>query len=118
MPAHEYTVHQMEFSPDDQYLLCVSRDRQFSVFQRSDDPKQPFTMIQIQKQAHTRILWSCSWAHDSKYFATGSREKTNSLKFWFQNSDDGQFLEHSCVEKDITNVTACAFFPCPILDSS
>ena len=54
MSAHEYTVHQMEFSPDDQYLLCVSRDRQFSVFQRSDDPKQPFTMIQIQKQAHTR----------------------------------------------------------------
>lgn len=113
LSAHEFTIHQMEFSPDDNYLLSVSRDRQFSVFSRNSDPKEPFKLVQLQKQAHKRILWTCSWAHDSKYFATGSREKTNSLKFW--NFDgENQWSEHSSVNKDLPNVTAVAFFPTEI----
>jgi WD40 repeat protein len=95
LPAHEFTVHQIEFSPDDQYFLCVSRDRQFSVFQRNDDEKEPFKLVQIQKQAHKRILWTCSWAHNSKYFATGSREKTHSLKFWDHSQEENKWIEHS-----------------------
>jgi len=57
LTAHEFTVHQMQFSPDDKYLLCVSKDRQFSVFERNDDEKQPFKLVQIQNQAHKRVLW-------------------------------------------------------------
>lgn len=118
LEAHEFTVHQMEFSPDDQYLLCVSRDRQFSVFQRNDDVKEPFKLIQLQKQAHLRILWSCSWAHNSKYFATGSREKVNSLKFWDYSEDQHKWVEHSSVAKNLINVTSLAFFPSAIMDRS
>lgn len=118
LPAHDYTVHQMEFSPDDQYLLSVSRDRQFSVFQRNDDPKEPFKLVQLQKQAHKRVLWSCSWAHNSRYFATGSREKTYSLKFWDYCKDSNSWVEHSSVAKNIHNVTALAFFPSAILHST
>ena len=95
MAAHEFTVHQMEFSPNDNYLLCVSRDRQFSVFERNNDPKEPFRLVQLQKQAHKRILWCCSWSHNSRYFATGSREKLNSLKFWDYNEDKNEWTEES-----------------------
>lgn len=118
LPAHDFTVHQIEFSPDDQYFLCVSRDRQFSVFQRQDDVQQPFKLVQIQSQAHKRILWTCSWAHDSRYFATGSREKTNSLKFWDYSEEENKWNEHSSIAKDVPNVTAVAFFPCAIIQGS
>ena len=118
LTAHEFTIHQLEFSPDDQYLLSVSRDRQFSVFKRNDDAKEPFKLAQIQNQAHKRVLWCCSWSHNSKLFATGSKEKTNSLKFWDYSSEETKWIEHSSIAKSISNVTALAFFPSLIQNSS
>ncbi|PNF19329.1 putative elongator complex protein 2 [Cryptotermes secundus] len=77
--SHQLTVTQMEFSPDDRFLLSVSRDRRWSLFQLEDselDRKIYRLIANTEKKTgvHARIIWCCSWTYDSKYFITGSRD--------------------------------------------
>nr|CAH7738001.1 unnamed protein product [Callosobruchus chinensis] len=73
--SHTLTVVQIQFSPDSQSLLSVSRDRRWSLFARGENDK--FELIATTDKStakHSRIIWTCAWTHDSKYFATGSRD--------------------------------------------
>nr|XP_042709866.1 elongator complex protein 2-like isoform X3 [Chrysemys picta bellii] len=79
---HNLTVTQMAFSPDDKFLLAVSRDRNWSLWKNQD--KKPlqsepvfslFAYTDKNTAVHSRIIWSCDWTPDSKYFITGSRDK-------------------------------------------
>ncbi|XP_031251939.1 elongator complex protein 2 [Pistacia vera] len=81
LQSHSLTVTQMEFSHDDNLLLSVSRDRQFSVFsiQRTDSGKINYHLL-ARQEAHKRIIWACSWNPFGHEFATGSRDKT--VKIW------------------------------------
>lgn len=60
-------------------MLSVGRDRRWALFKRNDDE---YTLFALKKEAHSRLLWSCSWTSDDKYFATSSREKDHSIKIW------------------------------------
>ena len=84
LAAHKLTVVQLEFSKNDQYLLSCSRDRQWALFERSEDPATPFKfdLLKLEKDAHSRIIWGISWSHDDALFATASREKQHSVKVW------------------------------------
>uniref|UniRef100_A0A670IWM5 Elongator complex protein 2 n=1 Tax=Podarcis muralis TaxID=64176 RepID=A0A670IWM5_PODMU len=80
LPFHNLTVTQISFSPNDKFLLAVSRDRQWSLWKCNDiSSMQPaFSLFAYTNQStavHTRIIWSCDWTPDSKYFITGSRDK-------------------------------------------
>ncbi|XP_054841402.1 elongator complex protein 2 isoform X2 [Eublepharis macularius] len=82
LPFHNLTVTQMAFSPDDKFLLAVSRDRKWSLWKCKDsspsEPETAFGLFAYTDQnmaAHSRIIWSCDWTPDSKYFITGSRDK-------------------------------------------
>uniref|UniRef100_A0A8C7GGE7 Elongator complex protein 2 n=1 Tax=Oncorhynchus kisutch TaxID=8019 RepID=A0A8C7GGE7_ONCKI len=83
LPCHSLTVTQMAFSPNGLFLLAVSRDRTWSLWKR-DDPLSPellkphfslYTSTRKDTAVHTRIIWSCDWSADNKYFVTSSRDK-------------------------------------------
>ncbi|KAL4319422.1 hypothetical protein GQ457_18G021310 [Hibiscus cannabinus] len=80
LQSHSLTVTQMEFSHDDNLLLAVSRDRQFSVFKinRRGTDEIDYNLIES-REAHKRIyghvlgtLWS--------RIRNSSRDKT--VKIW------------------------------------
>ncbi|XP_072532176.1 elongator complex protein 2 isoform X2 [Salminus brasiliensis] len=80
LPCHSLTVTQMAFSPDGRMLLAVSRDRTWSLWRRDDpDSLGPrfslYTHSTKDSAVHTRIIWSCDWSPDNKYFVTSSRDK-------------------------------------------
>ena len=71
--GHTLTVVQMAFSPDDKYLLTVSRDRTLALWQMADFSLHFKT--DKKTSVHQRIIWACDWTQDSKYFATVGRDK-------------------------------------------
>ncbi|KAM9823630.1 elongator complex protein 2 [Neosynchiropus ocellatus] len=80
---HTLTVTQLAFSPDSQMLLAVARDRTWSLWRRNQpesEGEEPRFSLYAQTgkdtTLHERIIWSCDWSPDSRYFATSSRDKT------------------------------------------
>lgn len=118
LPSHQLTVTQLKFSPNNKWLLSVSRDRRWTLFEneKSNDGICNFKMIATTDKKngiHSRIIWSCDWTHDSKYFATGSRD--GKVVAWQQTDmDSGTSLKMcaalSTIElKKTDSVTAIAF---------
>lgn len=111
LEAHTLTVSQMTFSPDGQKLVSVSRDRHWAVHEKTQTEQGKFSLKTIARgSGGSRILWSCDWSPDSRYFVTGSRDKR--VIVWEPTDDkcssyqiSGQPLE--CHD----SVTAVAFGP-------
>uniref|UniRef100_A0A3B3QC63 Elongator complex protein 2 n=1 Tax=Paramormyrops kingsleyae TaxID=1676925 RepID=A0A3B3QC63_9TELE len=72
---HSLTVTQMAFSPDGCFLLAVSRDRTWSLWKQQDPTFALCAHTSKNTSVHARIIWSCDWSPDSKYFVTSSRDK-------------------------------------------
>ncbi|OZJ05779.1 hypothetical protein BZG36_01299 [Bifiguratus adelaidae] len=108
--GHSLTITKTKFSHNDQYLLSISRDRLWSLYERQDQEEEPYKII-AQNKAHARILWDCAWSHDDGVFATASRDKT--VKLWMPSADGW-----TCVAtlKLPEAVTAIEFTPCKIND--
>lgn len=78
MLSHKLTVTSMKFSSDGKRLLSVSRDRLWTLFEKFGSSEQPnFEIVASSSRnngIHERIIWTCCWTHDDKFFATGSRD--------------------------------------------
>ncbi|XP_006460047.1 hypothetical protein AGABI2DRAFT_68113 [Agaricus bisporus var. bisporus H97] len=77
LAGHTLTVTRIAFSPDDKYILSVSRDRTWHLFEEKDG--QGYVHAAADKP-HARIIWDCAWAAEGDVFATASRDKT--VKIW------------------------------------
>lgn len=110
--AHKLTVTQLAFSPNDKYLVSVSRDRRWSLAE-FDEQLNTYNQVAAsgkQDTLHARIIWCCAWSHDSKYFATGSRD--GKVGIWNcevrGNENVKCTTSHQCKE---SSFTALAFAP-------
>lgn len=117
LSSHNLTVTQMRFSPNDQFLLSVSRDRRFSVFERTtkDDGQVSYALKSVSDKTngiHQRIIWSCDWTKDNKLFATSSRE--GKVVAWYigevdQKNSLGLVRAKDVLDVKSESVTAVAF---------
>ena len=86
------TIVDISFSPKDNYILSVSRDRSWNLYIKNNDS---YELLQNQKNAHKRIIWTCSWTFDENYFATGSRDKF--INIW-KKGEDNKFKKYINLE--------------------
>lgn len=94
-------------------MLAVSRDRQWTLFKRQAPDSFKFDLLRKEKDAHTRIIWGCSWSHDDAFFLTVSREKHESIKLWSGVTADGKAgeLVSKVPDSQAPSATAVRFFP-------
>ncbi|KAI9574602.1 WD40-repeat-containing domain protein [Boletus coccyginus] len=81
LEGHSLTVTRIAFSPDDRYIVTVSRDRTWRAFEKRDDGYFPVAA----DKSHARIIWDCAWSREGDVFATASRDKT--VKIWSPKAD-------------------------------
>ncbi|KAM0698704.1 hypothetical protein Q7P36_002171 [Cladosporium allicinum] len=128
LSAHTLTVTSLAFSPDDRFLLSVGRDRQWVLFQSSQDANgqtdaaagpPTYTLLKSNPKGHSRMILDCAWApttttssedgaNTASIFATAGRDKT--VKIWrVQTSTSEVELIKSLPTE--APVTALAFSP-------
>ncbi|CAL5209984.1 unnamed protein product [Lathyrus oleraceus] len=112
LQSHSLTVTQMEFSHDDNFLLTVSRDRQFSIFTitRTGTGEISYSLL-ARQEGHKRIIWSCSWNPHGHEFATGSRDKT--VKIWAVEKESSSVSQLMTLPQFTSSVTALSWAGLP-----
>ncbi|PFH56141.1 hypothetical protein XA68_17010 [Ophiocordyceps unilateralis] len=109
LTAHSLTTTRLRFSPDDEYLLSVGRDRQWAVFQRHQGT---YRLLQSNSRGHSRMLLDAAWApSESRLFATAGRDKQ--VRLWTgETGAEGklQFAQTAALTID-SPVTAVDFLP-------
>lgn len=90
--AHSLTVTRLAFSHDEeqQYLLSVGRDRQWTVFRQDEANSETWKTFQAFPKAHSRMILDAAWSpvHEHTFFATAGRDKL--IKLWHLVKDGPQ----------------------------
>ncbi|KAK4056653.1 Elongator subunit elp2 [Microbotryomycetes sp. JL221] len=101
LKGHSLTITSIKFSSDDKYLVSVSRDRSWQLYERRQDG---YELVGSNK-THTRIIWDVCWAKDDSFFATASRDKT--VKFWkVENSSTINCVSTIHLTESVTSIAS------------
>uniref|UniRef100_A0AC35UD48 Elongator complex protein 2 n=1 Tax=Rhabditophanes sp. KR3021 TaxID=114890 RepID=A0AC35UD48_9BILA len=108
LDAHQLTVVQIRFSPCGRFLLTVSRDRTWTVYERSGEQWGIYARPEAKSaNNHNRIIWCCDWGKTSNFFVTGARDKK--LSVWKHNPEKKtfQFAFSHMFDEAVTAVAVC-----------
>ncbi|KAL2003473.1 hypothetical protein VTN02DRAFT_3682 [Thermoascus thermophilus] len=108
LTAHSLTITSLCFSPDDRYLLSVGRDRQWAVFERSEQEPSMFKPLTANPKGHSRMILGAAWAPVSHPLIFGTAGRDKSVKIW-QMVD--QTFECKSTISLKNPVTAISFLP-------
>ncbi|GAA6063331.1 hypothetical protein JCM10212_003917 [Sporobolomyces blumeae] len=100
LEGHALTITKLEFSRDDRYLLSVSRDRTWRVYEKIGDDLG-YRPIASSK-SHARIIWDTCWSSDDSFFATASRDKT--AKIWIKSESTWECAETLKFDEAATSI--------------
>ena len=107
LSAHSLTVTRLQFSPDPhKYLLSVSRDRQWTVFQQSAESMETWTLVEKNPKAHSRMILDAAWSQSAQscFFATAGRDKL--VKVW--QLEGAKFVLTTSISRQLP-ITSIAF---------
>lgn len=96
LAAHSLTVTRLAFSEEPAgYLLSVGRDRQFAVFQRSDNDAKAWRRTVVNTKAHSRMILDDTWLRNRQHptFATAGRDKV--VRIWSGDAHSDQ-IDFAC----------------------
>ncbi|GAA5979745.1 hypothetical protein JCM5350_002033 [Sporobolomyces pararoseus] len=98
LEGHSLTITKLEFSRDDKWLLSVSRDRSWRVYEKKNEKELGYRLVATGEKAHARIIWDACWSADGSFFATASRDKT--AKIWTRKESDSTWESSQILKFD------------------
>lgn len=104
LTAHSLTTTSLAFSPNGQFLLSVSRDRGWFVFERDASHAKTYRVLCSNPKGHSRMILDCSWAPSEagNVFATAGRDK--SVKLWRRTDATFELVQSVSAEAAVTAV--------------
>lgn len=107
LKAHSLTVTALRFSPDDEMLLSVGRDRQWALWRRQGEPHDGvYALVTSNPKGHSRMILSACWAplQAGLVFATAGRDKV--VKVWAYSSNSTQCVVSIPTDTPVTAIDA------------